>query len=310
MNTQTFSMGVFEWWFGVVEDRKDPEKLGRYRVRIVGYHTKEKGDIPTEDLPWAMVIQPITSAAISGIGMTPTGILEGTWVMGFFRDGRNAQEPVILGTLAGRPKDGPSGEGFSDPNSKYPKFVSESDVNRLGRNEKIEETIVQKKKDDRDLKNKEALSTTTWDQPEIPYGAEYPFNHVRESESGHIEEFDDTEDNERYHLYHKAGGFLEIDKDGTEVKRIKKDKYEIIMGDEFVHIKGKVQVRIEGDASILVEGNTKTETRGNHEEYVYGDYKLLVGGQMIIRSKSHIYHDAPSIDLNKPGPELKFVTAP
>ena len=33
--------GEFVWWQGVVEDRDDPLKLGRCRVRIVGYHTDE-----------------------------------------------------------------------------------------------------------------------------------------------------------------------------------------------------------------------------------------------------------------------------
>ena len=63
--------GEFVWWQGVVEDRYDPLKLGRCRVRILGYHTDNKQEgvgIPTSDLPWATPSQPITSAAMSGIG--------------------------------------------------------------------------------------------------------------------------------------------------------------------------------------------------------------------------------------------------
>ena len=55
-----------------------------------------------------------------------------------------------------------------------------------------------------------------WDQPIPPYSARYPYNHVYQSESGHILEFDDTPDNERVHLYHRAGTFIEIDSNGTE----------------------------------------------------------------------------------------------
>ena len=87
--------GDFVWWQGVVEDRGDPLKLGRVRVRILGYHTDSKQEIPTNTLPWATPSQPITSASINGIGTSPTGPVEGTWVFGFFRDGENAQEPVI-----------------------------------------------------------------------------------------------------------------------------------------------------------------------------------------------------------------------
>ena len=43
----------FIWWAGVVEDRQDPLKLGRCRVRCLGYHTEDKNVLPTSDLPWA-----------------------------------------------------------------------------------------------------------------------------------------------------------------------------------------------------------------------------------------------------------------
>jgi hypothetical protein len=102
--TQSFSMGEFVWWTGVVEDRQDPLKLGRVRVRMLGYHSEDRALIPTNKLPWAMPLQDITSAAMSGVGMSPTGIVEGTWCVGFFRDGHNAQDPVVLGTLGGIPE--------------------------------------------------------------------------------------------------------------------------------------------------------------------------------------------------------------
>ena len=95
-----FNKDGFNWWIGVVEDRMDPEKMGRCRVRIFGYHTDSKLILPTKDLPWATPIQPITSAAISGIGSSPLGPVEGTWVIGFFLDGEDMQQPAIFGTIA------------------------------------------------------------------------------------------------------------------------------------------------------------------------------------------------------------------
>lgn len=95
-----FNKDGFNWWIGVVEDRMDPEKMGRCRVRIFGYHTDSKEVLPTKDLPWATPIQPITSAAISGIGSSPLGPVEGTWVIGFFLDGEDMQQPAIFGTIA------------------------------------------------------------------------------------------------------------------------------------------------------------------------------------------------------------------
>lgn len=95
-----FNKDGFNWWIGVVEDRMDPEKMGRLRVRIFGYHTDNKVILPTKDLPWATPIQPITSAAISGIGLSPIGPIEGTWVIGFFLDGEDMQQPAVFGTIA------------------------------------------------------------------------------------------------------------------------------------------------------------------------------------------------------------------
>jgi hypothetical protein len=95
-----FNNDGFNWWIGVVEDRMDPEKLGRCRVRVFGYHTDSKDLLPTKDLPWAIPIQPITSAAMSGLGSSPLGPLEGTWVMGFYLDGADMQQPAMLGTIA------------------------------------------------------------------------------------------------------------------------------------------------------------------------------------------------------------------
>ncbi|MDP6845886.1 MAG: hypothetical protein QF460_02955, partial [Candidatus Nanoarchaeia archaeon] len=71
----------YVWWNGVVEDRKDPLMLGRCRVRILGWHTSNKSELPTNLLPWAQVVMPITSASQTGVGEAPVGPVEGTWVM-------------------------------------------------------------------------------------------------------------------------------------------------------------------------------------------------------------------------------------
>ena len=76
-----------KWFEGVVEDRNDPLQLGRVKIRCIGYHTENKQDLPTDDLPWAVPVQPITSAAMSGVGISPLGPVPGTVVVGFFRDG-------------------------------------------------------------------------------------------------------------------------------------------------------------------------------------------------------------------------------
>ena len=106
----------FIWFNGVVEDRNDPQYLGRVRVRCVGIHTQDKAVLPTADLPWSQVILPTTSAAISGLGQSPSFLVEGTWVFGYFRDGDDCQEPMVIGSLPGVPAElADSVKGFYDP---------------------------------------------------------------------------------------------------------------------------------------------------------------------------------------------------
>lgn len=118
--------GNYKWWVGTVEDRDDPLKIGRVRVRINGYHPEDKGQVPTEALPWAITINPITDAGQKGVGMAPVGLQINSQVTGFFLDGENAQMPAVTGVLVGAPNGRP-------------------DTNRLTRGEEISQTIVEQK---------------------------------------------------------------------------------------------------------------------------------------------------------------------
>lgn len=98
---------------GVVENRYDPLKLGRCQVRIIGLHTHDKQKLPTEDLPWAYPMQGITSAAMSGIGSAPLGLVEGTSVLIAFQDA-DLQYPIMIGSLGGIPQSGSSSISIDD----------------------------------------------------------------------------------------------------------------------------------------------------------------------------------------------------
>lgn len=269
--------GKFHWWRGVVEDREDPKKLGRLRVRIYGEDTDSLTDdgirgIPTESLLWAEVIQPIDSAAMSGIGSTPVGILPGSRVFGFYWDGDMGQLPVVVGSIAGIPTQKADPKvGFNDPSGMYPlqDHLDESDLNRLARHEKIDETIV-KNKQDSQLKNISSRSHE-FSEPDDPYNAKYPYNKVIETEGGHVIEIDSTPDNERIHVYHKSGTFSEISQDGTEVNKTVSDRYDLTLGNNEVYVKGHTNVVVDGyadvkigsDAQVKVDGSTTLESSGH-----------------------------------------------
>jgi len=540
----------FIWWTGVVEDRKDPLFLGRCRVRIFGHHSKfitpsaetptdapSADYIPIDELPWAYPVTPVTSAAMTGIGAAPVGPVEGSWVVGFFLDGTDMQEPVIIGTIGGvemkndeqkptlastgdgtpvappsntpiettptdaptdtkvekatggvlgplsqddvnslkdalgkressdnyqsvntigfvgkyqfgnanlydrgmskstsynnkvldnpdcwtgkygcnskkdflnnpdaqekcmddelrsnyntllrtgvitadsskedvagylsaahlkgcggakqlkngndnsdaygssassyyklgaasvggtaskppakapaptlgsqppnfppskqQPPDQPSSFGgdigFKDPNHVYPKFDDQDkrpDTNYLAYRDHIDKTHVKKKEDARKKDVEVANSKDDkWDQPLSPYFASYPYNHVIESESGHVVEMDDTDGNERINIWHKTGSFIEIDKNGTEVHKIVGDNYQIIDRNGFISIAGKCNITIEGDCNLLVKNDANIQVDGKVDAKYYGDvvqevsgkYKLSVKEGFHVRAKS------------------------
>jgi hypothetical protein len=554
------------WWIGVVEDRLDPLFLGRCRVRIVGFHNPDASVLPTEDLPWAYPIQSITSAGMSGVGTTPLGVVEGSWVTGFFRDGESFQEPVFTGVMGGVPQpdtpilveqstftpdvlSSPSGEnysptnpppdavrpvsnksgvigplteeqlsalfavlrqrestnnygavnplgflgayqfgvlvlidagyvkknvreawdaepkndeglradyarvcldrgiisqsvynsipdksrtylnfftiandtmwtdraggssqaflnsvaiqercvrdtfslnyrrllqagvlndqsedatvagylfvshllgtggaidlfkgvdgsdssgnasaveyfelgyttisngrvkyslaanepstppkkntslikrsgpntttgtlGFVDPNRVYPRIdhIGEPDTNRLARNQSIGKTIVSRKDATRTTGIPVAVEGTTWEQPRVPYNAKYPYNHVIETESGHIIEYDDTPGNERIHLWHTQGTFIEIDRNGTFVQKVTGDAVFISERNEYAYVKGRLNLTVDGVTNVYVKNDCNLQVDGTLRQQVHGDMEINVARNLKITAGGSI----------------------
>lgn len=305
--SSAFSYGSFVWWTGVVEDRMDPKQMGRLKVRVLGYHTKDKGKIPTNKLAWAVPMQSITSAAMSGIGYSPTGIVEGTWVIGFFRDGHMAQDPIIMGCLGGIPeKSANSNDGFNDPTGNYPlsDFIGEPDVNRLARGDTTD-TSIQYQNDAVDSGVSVAFGGS-WSEPASPYAAEYPFNHVRQSESGHVEEWDDTPGAERLRRWHRSGTFEEVHPDGTKVQKVVNNNYSVILGDDSIHVTGNCNITVDGNVNLKTGGNLRCDVGGNFDLNAGGNINMKAGGTLKTNSGGLTYIDAPRIDLNLPGPPISF----
>jgi len=248
----------FIWWIGVVEDRQDPIKLGRCRVRCVGWHAENKMQLPTDMLPWAMPAYPVNSVNT----YTPR---EGDMVFGFFLDGESGQNPVILGVFPGIPLketnrqdpfvDGRTQEQLdsapfkpSESKTNYPRKLDEPTTSRLARNDSdFPSEIV-------DSKKTKKLSKV---EPDPYYNAVYPYNNVVETESGHAIEFDDTPGAERVHIYHRSGAYIEWAANGDRTERIQKDKFTVVVGDDKVYIQGDVSVEVDGNYNLEVTGDVK-----------------------------------------------------
>jgi hypothetical protein len=106
------------WWIGEVVNVKDPDQSGRVQIRVYSRHD-DKTNIPDADLPWALPLQPVTSAAYGKIGTAPLGLVKGSKVMGFWMD-RDQQYPVVWGSFgkAGDPIPGKSQGGTEKVDTK------------------------------------------------------------------------------------------------------------------------------------------------------------------------------------------------
>jgi hypothetical protein len=272
-------------------------------------------------------MNPITSATVSGLGQSPLGAVEGTWVVGFFQDGGDAQQPIIIGTLPGVPSELPdttSKKGFMDAvNGAYPKYKNETDVNRLSVNdEDLPHSSLTIRKADLTTKigqadfnpvdlgraflspiSLEGDDGTEFSEPTTPYDAEYPFNHVYESEAGHIREMDDTPGKERIHERHASGSGYEIHPDGSKVTRVKKDNYTIVTGDDFAHIKGNSSTTVDGGIRVFVNADGSTDDHnytiqvGNNAnvniQVDKGDVNVVTSqGDINLKSGKNIHMDA------------------
>ena len=317
----------FSWFVGVVEDRNDPAKVGRVRVRVLGRHSESLTEVKTTDLPWAHVMHPVTDPSMQGLGHTPSFLTEGSWVVGFFRD-TEAQQPVIMGSLPGIPSDvADPTKGFSDPrgidvpqkpyaSKKGPTYgpypderdsghdVGESDTNRLARGVASEshKSMIDRRANrlsgDFDIPtatkpylptvSQQAVQETrgSWEEPNPkgivadanPYiSSAYPYNHVFESESGHITEVDDSPGAERMFRQHKTGTFEEIHPDGSVVTKIVGDNYEIVIGSENIVIKGSQNITVEGSVRELIKGDYIQEIEGDFYQKIHKNHRVKVG---------------------------------
>jgi hypothetical protein len=214
----------------------DEPQTGRVLVREILGHSNQ---ISSENLLPAYIVMPTVSAGVSGIGMSPTGLLKGSRVMCM----RLPDEPsaYIIGVLNYAPEDNHSV-------SSYARGQGEPELKTRNRI-KGEDRVI---------------------EPDSKYKAKYPYNNMT-TRSGHIVEFDDTPDSERVQIFHKSGSYIEILPDGTIVTKSVKDHIQLAFGNisifnqgeedggkdiEITSNQGEIIITAQKDVSIFAnEGN-------------------------------------------------------
>lgn len=314
-----------KWFEGVVENRQDPLKLGRVQVRIIGLHTDDLNDIPESDLLWSSVLLPVTSATMNGIGLTPA-LVEGTHVIGFFRDGDQSQDAIIMGAVPGIPIEArkttkgfydhrtdfsgtpkkpsyPSGNTFTNQTGEpFPRsnYLDEPDTNRLARNEDTgSDTFLTSKSNTRALHTNVSLATGgSYSEPSEGYAANYPYNKVFESESGHVVEFDDTPGAERVMVAHRSGSYYECLADGKQIIKTVNNQYNHVGADKNEHVLGSNNITIETNGTIYVKGNYSVKVDGNIDYSVGGNVTYNVTGVYQVNATSEIDLNGGVININ------------
>jgi muramidase (phage lysozyme) len=273
------------FFIGVIENNVDKRLEGRVQVRAFGVHGLQK-DVPTDALPWAMVAQG---------GYDPNVVPKiNSWVYGMFLDGRDAQQPMVMGLIPTQFADQidpattgwgtiPTQDGDVSALGSAPEDMLQPQNHRLARGEYVQETVVLQQEMGRAVDVKIGGTEDSWDEPAPAYGTEYPHNRVI-STKNHSIELDDTPGAERIMITHNSGSYIQIDNRGTTTTKSVSDKYDVMDRKQHVVVGGMSTVTILGNSYVYVKGNKVEEIEGDLQTLVHGNHMLSVGGQSTINA--------------------------
>ena len=159
-------------------------------------------------------------------------------------------------------------DGYVDPKNQYPKreYNDTSSANLAARGLKTNELHIGGGYENFSLDLKDNGVS------------QYPLNQVRETESGHITEVDDTPENERLLWMHKTKSGIEIRPDGTVIVSSRGNAIHITTGDHKMLIKGEGNIEYQGNLKMHVTGNMDIEVGGDYNLRVHGDKNEEIRG--------------------------------
>jgi len=284
-----------KFYIGVVEDRHDPEAMGRVRVRVFGMHSDDRiNEVPIDSLPWSMVMQPANASSTAG-GISQ--LVEGTWVLVMYIDS-NMQDPLVIGSLPSMigSQEPDYSKGFSDPFGVYPKWTDgTADTTLAGKPDTYTEHPVYTERARTQIQSvpkakRYKVSTVAEDAADAAYerdgwgeldlrggqSSEYPYNSVHEYEGGMLEEFDSTPGNQRVTRMHPSGTYDEVLVDGTKTVKIVGTGYEIVLKDKKMYIKGDLDMTVDGNMNQFVKGDYTLEVGGNFYQEIGGSRETKI----------------------------------
>lgn len=129
-------------------------------------------------------------------------------------------------------------------------------------------------------------SATLFVEPKSSYRGEYPYVQSTTTEGGHLQEFDNTPNQERYRLVHPSGSYVEVAADGRKTDKSSGDKYDISGRDRNTLTEGKYNVNVGGqetyvnfaDVKRIIDGSNSLEITGNETKTITGDETITING--------------------------------
>ena len=111
--------------------------------------------------------------------------------------------------------------------------------------------------------------------------SQYPLNQVKETISGHIIEYDDTEGRQRIMIRHRTGSGVEMRADGTVILSSTQNSIRVTAADEKVVVEGDGEIVYNGNLKMKVAGDFDLEVGGNFTTNVAGDLDEVVKGSKV-----------------------------
>jgi len=253
---------------GVVEDSHDLTNSGRVRVRAFGIHPPRDADstedsVPMDYLPWATVLD-------GTYGASPIIPSVGDWVFGFFIDGTEAQQPIIIGRLPGMNLSFPAGsgepgeDGYTPPEAIHTwgephqhRYVTGEDAGMGQAN--VQRTYQRN--------NIETADGSTFSEPPVMMPETNFNNRVVKSKDGDnfivLGSSEDGEAGDYFLISHSSGSVVQIDANGTVFIKAFGDKYNSTEGCEATNVQGSSDTNIQEDYTLKVGKTGTIKIQGN-----------------------------------------------
>jgi hypothetical protein len=217
-------------------------------------------------------MMPANNSSLDGIGSAPVGLDVGSRVVGFFIDGNEKQFPMIIGSFHTIPGNNISRHGVSS----LSRGINDIEKESIG------------------------------PEPEPSYGAQYPYNKVHKSKSGHVVEIDDTPGNERLHMYHKSGSYTEINSNGRRSTKIVDSDIEVVIKDKNIYIhegdftihtnKGNITIKSKG--KITLESEDDVDIKSTNINLVGEDKISVTAKEIDLNSDSRVNISSDLVNID------------